>query len=543
MSRVISMRYHVLLQLGGSADTSTWLALDTGQGERRPQLVVAQQIPPQPELLQLITEQVRRASRLGSAQVTRILGLERDGEDYFVVREFVHGENLNQVLSRLGEQGGNRLPMPLALKIVADVARVLDAAHRLTNERGFPTSLVHGDVRLSNILLTFDGSVKVLDLGISAALNQRRQQSKGRTGAQMAYLAPEQCMGSWGDSRSDIFGLGVVLWEMLTNRRLYTQENSFDVIRAICDDPIDPPSLYQEAVPPFLDSLVLKATAKDPDDRFSDAHQLANSLERLLGSLNRGEAPNIKDFLQRTFPNRAPRWQSFSGVVEQGHLNDILQVARSLFAPSAPVRPENTVVRPDELERLRTQTITVNETQEVTSPTLNVRGEGKIEWDADDETSITEATRPLQNALGPGRSTAELSDITLMDSLDGSTQEVTTPGGALPDGELLPDAAPDGQFVNLGDLFDAIDSVEPTPTVLTVDDMSEDDATAQFRADEPMPADVAEKVAAAKERAAEKSAPDPSDRHVQTEILAPEPSDRPVKAPTPSPAIEGLANA
>lgn len=469
MNRVICRRYHIFLQLGGLADSSTWLAVDTG--DVRAQLVVLQQIPAQAEMLQLVTEQVRRAARVASPQATQILGLEREGQEYFVIRDFVYGESLGHILTRLAMQGGSYLPIPLALRIVAEIARILHGAHSLTDERGYPANLVHGDVRLSNIVLSLDGRVRLLDLGISAALNQRRQQSKGRTGAQMGYLAPEQCMGSWGDSRSDIFALGVVLWEMLTGRRLYENSSTFDVIRAICDEPTDPPSVYNTAIPPFLDSLVHKALAKEPDERFGDAGQLASSLERLLGTLSRGESPPLVPFLEQLFPNRMPRWSHLARLVDERHFDDAVRLAQSLIGPAAQDPGEQTAVRPAELERLRTQTIQYSGVDDVTSPALTSPSQTQT-WakkaEDEDETAVT-ITRASLHSPPPEdiRATEEMDDVTLLDDLKGATQEVTAPRD-----QLYSDPAPitpqveqpsqtEGQYVDLGELFDALEDVAP----------------------------------------------------------------------------------
>jgi eukaryotic-like serine/threonine-protein kinase len=464
MNRVVCRRYHVFLQLGGGAETGTWLALDLGSGQPGHHLVILQQIPGQPDLLQTITEQVRRASRLTSPVGARVLGLERDGESYFVVREFVYGESLASVAMRASARAASPPPLGLILATIAEVARLVHEAHSFTDDQRRPSPLVHGDLCPSKIFWTLDGSIRLLDLGITGTLNQRRQQSKSRPGSAMGYLAPEQCMGVWGDYRSDIFALGVILWEMLTGRRLYEYPNSFDVIRAICDEPAEAPSLFHPAVPPFLDSLVQKALAKDPAERFTDASQLASSLDRLMGAVGRPQAGDLSRYIQEVFPHRISQWESLSGLLYHGRSEDAVRLATSLLAPPVAERQEATAVRPHELERLRTQTLK----PEVTSPTV-ASVPSKYRADAvGSDTEISAATSPMRGALGDDtRATAEMTDITLIDSLTVETQEVTAPRESFavepnPKPSIVPPkpGEPDVKYVNLGDLFAALDHIE-----------------------------------------------------------------------------------
>jgi serine/threonine protein kinase len=181
-------------------------------------------------------------------------------------------------------------------------ARALAYVHAVTGDDGAPLHLVHRDISLSNVMLGFDGGVKLLDFGVAKALavdlTQRTQ--VGVLKGKWAYLAPEQLDGDNVDQRADIFALGIVLWEMLTGRRLFKAATGLQTLEKVRAAHVLPPSAINPAVPPALDAIVLKALAKAPCDRFQSAQKMVVALERVVASL-RYDAPALASEMASLF--------------------------------------------------------------------------------------------------------------------------------------------------------------------------------------------------------------------------------------------------
>ena len=178
------------------------------------------------------------------------------------------------------------VPPSLAVFIAREVARALHHAHTAMLPDGASGGIVHRDVTPSNIMLLKTGGVKILDFGIAkAAALARRQDAAGKTprlAGKLAYLSPEQVRGTPVDHRSDIFSLGVVLWEMVAGQRLFAGENESDTLRNVLMQPIAEPSRRRDGIPAVLDAIVARALERDPAQRYETAEEFANDLDRFL---------------------------------------------------------------------------------------------------------------------------------------------------------------------------------------------------------------------------------------------------------------------
>ena len=200
--------------------------------------------------------------------------------------ELVDGRNLRQVLSKIGHKQ-QRIPVPASCFIIEQTAAGLHYAHAFKDRiTGEALNLVHRDVSPQNILVSYDGNIKVIDFGIAKATTNGEATRAGVIKGKLSYLSPEQVMGEVLDARSDIFALGIVLWELLTGKRLFVAEgdNEFQVLKMIesCNSFVKPPSSINPEVPKELDEIVMRALTRDPNKRFQTGDERARSLRKLL---------------------------------------------------------------------------------------------------------------------------------------------------------------------------------------------------------------------------------------------------------------------
>ena len=199
-----------------------------------------------------------------------------DGYDYLVL-EYIHGTSLRGLMQTDAPHVVREVPVASALAIAVDIARGLDAAHELRDESGAPLGLVHRDISPGNVLLALDGSVKVSDFGI--AKETRVSTLSGSMHGTVTYMAPEQCRGHAFDRRADIFSLGVILYELLTHRRLFLADNDVASLHRVLSGDVTRPRALVPALSPDLEQIVMTAVAGDPAARFATARELADALE------------------------------------------------------------------------------------------------------------------------------------------------------------------------------------------------------------------------------------------------------------------------
>ena len=227
-------------------------------------------------------DSLRREARLGGRlrhpNLVAILDAGvHDGYDYLVL-EYVHGGSLRDLMQT--EEGARvrDVSLEVALAIVRDVARGVHEAHELRDERGAPLGLVHRDVSPGNVLIGLDGAVKLADFGI--AKETRVATLSGSMHGTVTYMAPEQCRGHAFDRRADIFSLGVILYELVTGRRLFWADNDVASLHKVLGGHVPRPRRVNPAVAPVLEDMIMTALATDPERRFANAKALADGLER-----------------------------------------------------------------------------------------------------------------------------------------------------------------------------------------------------------------------------------------------------------------------
>ncbi|MBI3183647.1 MAG: tetratricopeptide repeat protein [Myxococcales bacterium] len=269
------------------------------------QLVIKRILPHLTEnarFLRLFLDEARMAARLAHPNIARILELDEVGGCWFVGMEYVAGKDLREVCRQAKEA---KLPIPVgvACRIARQLAQGLDYAHRSTDPTGRPLKLVHRDVSPHNVLLGFDGSVKLIDFGVAKAANKTSVTATGVLKGKFPYMSPEQAEGKRIDRRADVFAMGIVLWEMLAGRSLFRGKSDAATLKLVKACEVSPPSAHNSRVPTELDALVLRALEKAPKDRFQEAGALAAALEELLSVRTAvASRSDVGAYVRRLFP-------------------------------------------------------------------------------------------------------------------------------------------------------------------------------------------------------------------------------------------------
>lgn len=283
-------RYRLVGTMADGAMARLFLAIITGvDGFKR--VVVLKEVLPHlsqaPEFTQMFLNEARLAARLDHPNIVRTFELGEIDGNYFISMEYLPGEDLTRILYRAHKEK-HLIPVTVAATIAQNVADALQFAHDLQDDQGSPLGLVHRDVSLGNILVTYHGTTKLADFGIAKATAVASEISTrvGVFKGKYAYAAPEQVLGKEVDARTDIFSLGVVLWEMLAVRRLFKRANEAATIHAVQKAEVPPLSTIRSDVPHELETIVMKALARRPKDRFQTPAEMSEALESILGRVS-----------------------------------------------------------------------------------------------------------------------------------------------------------------------------------------------------------------------------------------------------------------
>ncbi|MCY1074530.1 protein kinase domain-containing protein [Archangium lansingense] len=234
------------------------------------------------DFISMFLDEARLAARLHHPNIVQISDLGIVDGRYFICMEYLAGGDLESIL-RLARHTGEPVPIPIAARIMLSVLEGLEFAHGY-QEQGQPVGLVHRDISPSNIFVTFQGTVKVLDFGIAKASSRMTQTQPGLLKGKWGYMSPEQARGEAIDARSDLFSLGITFHELLTGRRVFELNNEIGVLLALMAQPIPSPSTRRAEIPPALDRIVMKALERQADDRYSSAAAMRADLEEFLRS-------------------------------------------------------------------------------------------------------------------------------------------------------------------------------------------------------------------------------------------------------------------
>lgn len=235
------------------------------------------------DFVEAFIREARIASHLRHVNVAQTYELGKVDGIYFIAMELVTGRNLRQILRHCAQLTG-QMPVAVTLNILNQICDALDYAHNLCDSNGARLNIIHRDVSPSNIIVSEGGLVKLIDFGIAKASAAGMQTMSGMLKGKFGYMAPEYIAGAI-DARADLFAVGVIAHELLTNRPLFTHNDDMETLDRVRSMPIKPPSAYNRKVPKEIDELVMTALARDPDRRWQHATALRTALTTMTKRL------------------------------------------------------------------------------------------------------------------------------------------------------------------------------------------------------------------------------------------------------------------
>lgn len=257
------------------------------------------------EFIDMLIDEAKIASQLSHPNIVQIFDLGKKDGSYFIAMEYVHGKDLRTILKTLNSQA-KILPYELSAYIAMKICDALYYAHNKKDSEGKPLKIVHRDVSPQNILISYDGDVKLTDFGVAKASVKLHQTVAGQIKGKMLYMSPEQSKGSRDiDCRSDIYSLGCVLFEMITGKKLFMAESEMAVLEKVQKGKIIKPTKLNPDVPPQMESIVLKALKPRPSDRYQSALEMRKELEKFILT-RRKTLPDNHDlslFMAELFPD------------------------------------------------------------------------------------------------------------------------------------------------------------------------------------------------------------------------------------------------
>ena len=300
-------RYRVVDEIGVGGMASVHLGRMDGPGGFQ-KWVAIKRIHPHlvedDQFVDMFLDEARIAAGINHANVAQVFDLGKDDNTYWIAMEYLHGEPLREVMRQAEERRMSITP-ELAARICADAAEGLHAAHELRGKNGQLLGLVHRDVTPHNLFVTYDGYTKVVDFGIAKVADRLASTRAGTLKGKLAYMSPEQVRGADVDRTTDVFALGVVLWELTTNQRLFRMDTDLDTLEKVQACIVPPPSSIIRGYPPGLEQVVLKALAKNKKDRYATAREFSRALQGFLMQRGAFVGPEeVAQFVRNVFNER-----------------------------------------------------------------------------------------------------------------------------------------------------------------------------------------------------------------------------------------------
>ncbi len=311
-------RYELLKKIASGGMGQVFLARTAQQGFQK--LVVIKRILPHlvedEEFRTMFEDETRLAATLNHPNLVQIFDQGEAGGSLYLAMEYVAGEDVRRV-ERQARRKEKKLPLGVILRIIADAAAGLDHAHKATDGSGRPLRLVHRDVSPQNVLVGFDGGVKLIDFGVARAASNSQRTATGILKGKYPYMSPEQIAGLPYDHTSDQFALGTVFWELLTGKRLFKGESDMVTMRLVRECQVPRPSSIDPSLPRALDAVVLRALSAEPSKRFRDAGELRMAIEELAVQERLSASPaHLAAFMRALYAERIAAEADISSLDE-----------------------------------------------------------------------------------------------------------------------------------------------------------------------------------------------------------------------------------
>ena len=308
-------RYECLATLGSGGMATVYLA--RLRGPRAFEKLVALKclhghLADRKDMIDMFLDEGRIAAEVAHPNVCTVFDCGQAGDTHYIAMELVLGRSAAALRDALAESPATldaRARVRCAVAVAIDVCEGLHAAHELTDDQGRNLGVVHRDVSAQNVLVGYDGVTRLLDFGVAGGYGRYHRTVTGEIKGTLAYMAPEQIDGE-SDRRADVWSIGVVLWELLTLRRLFAGHTTMETVFAVGNEPLVPPSAYESETPRALDEVVLRMLARDPAARFATAVEAAEALRQTLATVGWVDGVRqVADCMAQVFPEgaRTPR--------------------------------------------------------------------------------------------------------------------------------------------------------------------------------------------------------------------------------------------
>ncbi|MCK5800840.1 MAG: serine/threonine protein kinase, partial [Deltaproteobacteria bacterium] len=297
-------KYLLIDQISRGGMAEVYLAKAIGaQGFER--VVALKRILPviaeDPDFQTMFIDEAKISSSLTHANIGQVYEFGQTDDTYFLTMEYIAGKDIRAIRTRLAERK-RHMAVPMALYICGQLCQALDHAHRMTNLEGESMQIVHRDVSPPNVVVSYQGAVKLIDFGIARARSRLTRTRTGKLKGKFAYMSPEQVEGVPLDHRSDIFATGTLLFEMLTHQRPFRGDNELAVMNAIRKGNCPPPSTVNPDVPLAVDEIVMKALSRDRDKRYAWASEVFEAIQAYLGRVSQSYgASDLVAWMQDAF--------------------------------------------------------------------------------------------------------------------------------------------------------------------------------------------------------------------------------------------------
>ncbi len=276
-------KYTLLRKLATGGMAELFLALQKSVAGFEKLLVIKRILPAMNQdraFIDMLLHEARIAATLTHANIVQIFDVGQVDGTYFIAMEHVHGEDLRGIVRQMRKKGVIEFPLEHAIEIMLGVTAGLSYAHEKRDLDGSPLHIVHRDISPQNVVVTFSGDVKIVDFGIAKSDTKMTAETQsGKLKGKVPYMSPEQARGEAIDARSDVFAVGVMLFELTTGRRLFKGQSEFETLKLICEREYPRPSQVHPGYPQELEAIVMKALAKDRNARYQSARELQSALE------------------------------------------------------------------------------------------------------------------------------------------------------------------------------------------------------------------------------------------------------------------------
>lgn len=280
--------------------------------------------------IDMFIDEAKICGQLNHANICQIFELGRVGDSHFIAMEYIWGKDLLQIQNRFRKNRELMKP-EMAAFIVAKLCEGLDYAHKKRDPNGNPLHIIHRDISPQNVLMSYEGEIKIIDFGIAKAASRSSQTQAGVLKGKFGYMSPEQVRGKALDRRSDVFAIGTILYELLTADRLFTGDSDFETLEKVRNVNVPPPSRVNPAIPAELDRIILKSLAAEIEERYQWAGEMHEDLQAfLMGFDPVYTAKQLATFMRTTFATEMRR--------EQEILDEQRQIGREVLStPPTPV--------------------------------------------------------------------------------------------------------------------------------------------------------------------------------------------------------------